>query len=309
MAFVAILIAISVAFTVVSAQIVPLVNISSYKFSFIGLPVKISGFIFGPFVGLFVGIVSDFLSLLFIPPAGYSPVYTAAIAVNGVVSGIFGYYFVQFIQNAFSKDYRLAVISAKIYLLSVKYKTAILKNHQYRVDYLSKKILHLYNKQKYITNESSNRLLANIYLINGVMFLVIVLTIIMTYISFIYDKNPAAFNNSIVKNKTALLALMTSGIGLMVFFIVIGRFTLKLERYTVLVPIIVFSAFLELINTPLLALADTLSLDNGNFKNYFFWVSQHILTNPIKIWFNMFVIYYAYLIVHKLINKNSHLSY
>ncbi|UWV83480.1 hypothetical protein [Mycoplasmopsis felis] len=48
----------------------------TYKFSFIGLPVKITGFIFGPIIGIFVGIVSDFLSLLFIPPAGYNLVYT-----------------------------------------------------------------------------------------------------------------------------------------------------------------------------------------------------------------------------------------
>ncbi|VEU71032.1 ECF transporter S component [Mycoplasmopsis glycophila] len=309
MAFVAILIAISVAFTIISAQIVPLVNIQSYKFSFIGLPIKISGFIFGPFVGLFVGIVSDFLSLLFIPPAGYNPVYTVAIAVNGIVSGIFGFYFVQFIKNAFSKDYRLAKISVKIYLLNIKYNNYQAKENFYLVDKYANKIIRLQHKSKYISEDSSNKLLANIYLINGVAFLLMVAAIIGIYMSIAYDRNPAILNNSLIRDKTILLILMISGILLMVVFIIIGRFTLKLERYTVLVPIIVFSAFLELINTPILSVGDVLSLGSGNFDNYFFWVSQHILTSPIKIWFNMFVIYYSYMIVSKLINKNSHLTY
>ncbi|WP_426461352.1 ECF transporter S component [Mycoplasma hafezii] len=307
MAFVAILIAISVAFTVVSAQIMPLITLSSYKFAFIGLPVKISGFIFGPFVGLFVGIVSDLLSLLFIPPAGYSPVYTVAVAINGIVSGIFGYYFMQFTNRAFSSEYRLAKLQMKIHMYSLKYQTALASQNYVEAEKFGKKIIDCYNKQKFITPASSNRLLANIYLINGVVFISIVLIIILTYISLVIT--PSMLERSLIPNKQVLMILMTAGLFSMIIFIIIGRFTLKLERYTVLVPIIVFSAFLELINLPILSYGDVLTLGGGDMSQFFFWLSQHILSSPIKIWFNMFVIYYAYLIVSGLIHKNEHLKY
>ncbi|WP_245597284.1 ECF transporter S component [Mycoplasma buteonis] len=309
MAFVAILIAISVAFTVVSAQIVPLITLSSYKIAFIGLPVKIAGFIFGPFVGFFVGVVSDLLSLLFIPPAGYSPVYTLAVAMNGIVAGIFGYYFMQFTNRAFSTEYRLAKNKMKIHLYVNKYKNAIASNNNITAEEIKIKLISLYNKQKFITPSNSQKLLANISLVNGVVFLSIILVIILTYISLSVTESDLV--NSLVKSKKVLTILMNAGLLAMIVFIIIGRFTLKLERYTVLVPIIVFSAFLELINLPILSYGDmiTLSGGSGGKEQFFFWISQHILSSPIKIWFNMFVIYYSYLIVSKLINKNEHLKY
>ncbi|EFF41418.1 ECF transporter S component, partial [Mycoplasmopsis alligatoris] len=62
--FVAILVAIAVVFTIIGNQLLPIVSIPTIKISFIGLPVKITGFIFGPIIGFFVGLLSDLLSML-----------------------------------------------------------------------------------------------------------------------------------------------------------------------------------------------------------------------------------------------------
>ncbi|WP_406614251.1 ECF transporter S component [Mycoplasma corogypsi] len=306
MAFVAILIAMSVAFTVVSAQIMPLITLSSYKISFIGLPVKISGFIFGPLIGIFVGIVSDILSLLFIPPAGYNILYTVATSMNGLVAGVFGFYFVQFMNKAFSKEYRIQVIASKITRLGMEFRAALASNEKRQVDIIGLKIQKLYIRKKYVTNDNSNRLLSNIYLINAVIFL----TLVVTIMGIIQLQIPDVYiSKSIIPNKAIMLGLMTSGIMIMTIFVIVARFFMSFSRYSILVPIIVFSAYLELINIPLLSFADLHALGQGETSSFYFWFSQHILTSPIKIWFNTFVIYYSYIIISKLINKNANLSY
>ncbi|MFV8468595.1 ECF transporter S component [Mycoplasma sp. SK341A] len=307
MVFVAILIAISVAFTVVSAQIIPIVNIPSYKFSFIGLPVKISGFIFGPVIGVFVGIVADLISLLFVPPAGYNPIYTAATAVNGLISGIFGLYYMGFLRFAFSKEYRLNRLSIKINLLAYKYKFESAAGNRKKAIEIANKIVKLNNKRQFINQDSSNVALKNVYCISGALFLVLAISIIAWYIGFFVSDE--IIQNGFIKNRWILLALMTSGMTLLVIFILVGRFAMRTDKYLVFVPIIVFCAFLELVNIPILSFADLYSLGNSETADIFVWITQHILTSPIKIWFNVFVIYYAYQVVSKLINKNEHLAY
>ncbi|WLP85796.1 ECF transporter S component [Mycoplasma seminis] len=307
MVFVAILIAISVAFTVVAAQIIPIVNIPSYKFSFIGLPVKISGFIFGPVIGVFVGIVADLISLLFVPPAGYNPMYTVATAVNGLISGLFGLYYMNFLKFAFSKEYRLNRLSIKINLLAYKYKFESASGNRKKAIQIANKIVALNNKRQFIDQDSSNRELKNIYCISGTLFLLVAISVIAWFIGFKVSDD--IISNGFIKNRWVLLALMTSGMSLLVVFVLVGRFFMKTSKYLVFVPIIVFCAFLELINIPILSFADLYSLGNGNDQDIFVWITQHILTSPIKIWFNVFVIYYSYMVVSKLINKNDHLSY
>ncbi|QGZ97360.1 folate ECF transporter S component [Mycoplasma sp. NEAQ87857] len=307
MVFVAILIAISVAFTTVSSQIIPWVNISSYKFAFIGLPVKITGFIFGPLIGFLVGFISDLISLLFVPPVGYSPIYSLATAINGLVSGIFGMYFMQFINNAFSVTFRINNINLKIHKLASKLRIAESKEDTKAEVKYAQKIITLNNKKTFISENGSDRLLANIYLINGVLFISIVISFIFIYVGYLTKDE--WISNGIVKNRWALVALMTAGMGAMIIFIVVARFKMSLKKYKIFVPIIVFSSFLELINIPLLSIGDLYTLGNGDLSNIYTWISQHILISPIKIWFNVFVIYYSYLVVAKLINKNANLSY
>ncbi|WP_322910934.1 ECF transporter S component [Mycoplasmopsis felis] len=306
MVLVGILIAISVSFTIVVAQIVPIVNLPTYKFSFIGLPVKITGFIFGPIIGIFVGIVSDFLSLLFIPPAGYNLVYTLATAVNGLIAGLFGMYFNQIIKTAFSKDFRIQRIGQKINLYIIKYKILKSNNQYSKMNKIANKIISLNNKKKYINDLTTYNTLSNIYLFVGLLLLVIVISTISWFIMIAPEY---AIQDGLIRNRYALIGLMCSGTMMMMCFLVYSRFRFKTETYLKLVPIVVFCSFLELVNIPILSFADLISLGNGQTKDIFVWISQHVLSGPIKIWFNTFVIFYTYSIVSKLINKNNKLSY
>ncbi|MGZ9756236.1 ECF transporter S component [Mycoplasma sp. 394] len=306
MVMVAILIAISVSFTIVVAQILPVVNLPTYKFSFIGLPVKIAGFIFGPVVGVFVGIISDLLSLLFIPPAGYNPMYTVATALNGFVSGLLGIYFNQILKTAFSKEFRLQRIGQKLSILAMEYLQFKANGEIKKAEKSAMKMIKLNNKKKYIDQLASDNYLKNIYLITAIVLLLVVIASVAWFIS---AASPEAIEKGIIKNRWVLLGLMSTGTSLMIFFVLFGRFFFKTETFLSLVPIVVFCAFLELVNVPVLAYADLISLGNGEQKDIFFWITQHILTGPVKIWFNTLVIYYTYGIISKLINKNSNLSY
>ncbi|QCZ36704.1 ECF transporter S component [Mycoplasma nasistruthionis] len=307
MVFVAILIALSVSFTVVAAQILPIVNIPSYKFSFIGLPVKITGFIFGPVIGVFVGIVSDLLSLIFVPPAGYNPVYTVATAMNGLVAGLFGMYFLSFLNYAFSKKYRLEKLSIKITLLSYKYKQLSTANKRAAATSVANKIIALNSKRKFINENDSKHELKLIYLFSGSAFMLLCIAITVALIGFVISDT--VIEKSFIPNRFIILGLTVSGMAALCIFIIVGYFFIDTEKYLVLVPIIVFSAFLSLINIPILSYADLYSLGNGTLQDIFIWITQHILTTPIKIWFNVFVIYYAYTVISKLIYKNNKLSY
>ena len=85
-AFVSVLIAISVVFFLISVRIIPISALPSYKFSFIGLPVKITGFIFGPIIGMLTGILADLISFLLVPTY-YHYLYTISISIAGFIPG------------------------------------------------------------------------------------------------------------------------------------------------------------------------------------------------------------------------------
>nr|WP_307925344.1 hypothetical protein [Mycoplasmopsis bovis] len=49
---------------------------------------------------------------------------------------------------------------------------------------------------------------------------------------------------------------MTSGYVAMFIFLIVARFKMHPKRFLVIIPIVIFSAIIELINVPLLSLAD-----------------------------------------------------
>ncbi|WP_117275054.1 ECF transporter S component [Mycoplasmopsis edwardii] len=306
MVFVAILIAISVSFAVVVVQIMPLAIIPSFKISFIGLPIKITGFIFGPAIGVFVGLISDLLSILFIPPAGYHPLYTVAAAINGLVSGIFGVYFTHVLKTAFSPEYKIQRIVQKISILGVKYNAAKMNQNYKLADKYALAIIKLDNKKAYIKENESIRTLKNINVIVSLVILTLVLGIISI---IIYYSPQEILDRSFISDKRILLPLMSLGTISMMFFVSIGRFKFKSKTFLALAPIVSFSAVLELVNLPVLSYADLYSIGGGEKSDIFIWITQHVILSPVKIWFNVFVIYFSYSIVYKLINKNNALSY
>ncbi|ATO30943.1 hypothetical protein CO229_02340 [Mycoplasmopsis bovirhinis] len=306
MAFVAILIAISVSFAIVVVQIMPLVIIPSFKISFISLPIKITGFIFGPWTGLFVGLISDFLSILFVPPVGYNFLYTVAAGINGFIPGVFSVYFMYFLKESFSLKYKVDKINHKIKLLGVKYQEAKLLGNLAKAHEYSLQIINYDQKRSQINKEQNNSLLMNINLLVSIIILTLSLGIILSIINY---SPQDIINRSFITDKRILFILMSFGSLSMMLFVIFGRFKFKAHLYNTLLPIISFSAILELANLPILSYADLFSFGGSNKEDVFIWLTQHILLSPIKIWFNIFVVYFSYIIIYRIINKNSALSY
>lgn len=304
--FVGILIAISVVFLFVVVGFLPIAILPTYKISFIGLPIKISGFIFGPIVGGFVGLLSDLISFMFLP-SWYNPLYTLAAVVDGVVSGIIGWIFMKLLKYYFGGRYRDNYYEYKIKLLMDKLNKIKLQNpNSKKVIKLENKIIYLHEQRKAIrvTNTSQNRLL-NVNLLIATLIIVAICLLVSWVVYFQISDD--IINRGVIKNRIGLLALMLSGYATMFIFLWIARFRMRPKRYLIIVPIVVFSAFIELINVPVLALADSLTTSNKN--DIFVFIFNHCLMSPIKIWGNMFIIYFTYSIMAPLINKNDSICY
>lgn len=305
--FVAILVAIAVVFTIIGNQLLPIVSIPTIKISFIGLPVKITGFIFGPIIGFFVGLLSDLLSMLFVPPTAYNPLYTLATSMNGLIAGIVGWFFLKFLKFYFGGEYRINVYEAKIFKLSLKYKYALSNNNEAKAEKYANLIILANNRKNNFKRTGSHNLLLNINLTTASILIGSLILFLVILVGFIVPQ--IYIESSLIKNRWGLMVFMISGFATMLIFLFVARFRLSESRYLILVPIVIFSALLELINVPILSIADTYALGTGNLDHIFLWIFTHIATSPIKIWFNMFVIYYSYSIIASLIYKNENLSY
>lgn len=85
-AYITILSAVSATVTIIISIIMPITVFPAIRIAFEGLMVKISGFIFGPIVGLLSGIITDLIVMLFIPSYVHVA-YIIVIALYGFLSG------------------------------------------------------------------------------------------------------------------------------------------------------------------------------------------------------------------------------
>ncbi|VEU74491.1 Uncharacterised protein [Mycoplasmopsis citelli] len=306
MVVVAMLIAISVAFTIISSQIVPIASIPTFKIAFIGLPVKITGFIFGPIIGFFVGLIADLLSLLFVPPVTYHILYTLGTAMNGLIAGIVGWFFIRFLKYAFSKENKARNYEYKIWRMSLKLNLAISAKDERKIQKISLKIIKYRNLRDFVMRYGMNDKLKNIYMIISV---IIISSIIISIIAIILPLKDDDFKDiPVIKGKYPVLVFMVTGYSVMCLFVIIGKYYISAAKYFVFAPIIVFSSILEFVNLPILGLADALAIGNGT-NDLFLWIISRTVFSPIKIWFNIFVIYFSYSVIYKLVNKNKNNTY
>lgn len=312
--FAAILIAIAVVFAIIGTQILVVASLPTFKISFIGLPIKITGFIFGPFVGVLTGLISDLISFVMLP-VFFNPLYTVATMMNGLISGIVGWFFVKVLNYYFGYDIRIKWHKKRIEKYNFKINQLKQNNINWKTDdkitntisHYQVKILYLETKIKRWEFQKYSKTLVNINMIFSILILSIIIVTIAVLFSSPTIVTDEIINKAIIKNRWGLLALLVTGFGTMLIFIVVARFKMKPEKFTIIVPIIIFSAILELVNVPILSIADATVYAKSN--QWPFYMFTHIITSPIKIWINLTVIYYAYTIMSKLINKNSEVVY
>lgn len=251
-AFVSILIATSVAFVLVFTRIAPIASLPSFKLMAGGLPIKLTGYIFGPLIGALTGAVSDIISFT-ITPTYIHWWYTIAFTLAGAIPGVIGY---------------------------------------------------LMNRRWKSKDEVDKGFETKVNNVNFIATLIILASIFVALLTFVLFQGEEVFaNQEIIKNKWVFLVISTSGVMSMFIATVVFRFVLKSKTMNSILPIIAFSALLELVNTPLISLGDkeVWGLD----KSFVTILTGHLLMSPVKIWGNMIVILIAYRIVSPLIYNKT----
>ncbi len=301
-AFVAILIATSIAFVVIGAQAAAISSLPNLKLSLAGLPVKIAGYLFGPITGFIIGFITDILTFLFVP-VFYNPIYSLALALSGFIPGVFAWFYLKKFNQKFLK-------SAQIKKLSIK---KIQHNHNLLFfestnDLTSDKAVSIIKKIKFIDgkinileneNLPENKLM-NFNLLTStlfILFLVGVLTILLSSDAIRIPLSNAFSKIPLLQDWRTFLVFIWIGFSIIILFLVIARFYMKQENYIKIVPIMMFIVLTEFINLPIVALADWLSV------GITFWTSflTSFIISPIKIWFNLIIISFATKIVTPLI--------
>lgn len=79
------------AITVVVARIMSLVPSEFSRYSVEAVPIFLSGFLFGPVAGAFVGFAADFIGCM-ISPFGYNPIFALPPILYGLSAGLFARY-------------------------------------------------------------------------------------------------------------------------------------------------------------------------------------------------------------------------
>lgn len=251
-AFVAILIATSVAFVLIFTKILPIASLPSFKLMAGGLPIKLTGYIFGPLIGLVTGAIADLLSFA-IMPTYIHWWYTLAFAFAGAVPGVVGHF------------------------MNRRWKS------KSKIDELFKE---------------------KVDEVNFISTLLILALIFIGIFIFVFLQGDKVFaDQKLIKNKWIFLVISTSGVFSMFAATIIFRFLMKPLTINLILPIISFSALLEVINTPLISLGDKAVW--GIKDGFITILTGHLLMSPVKIWGNMLVILFAYKIVSPLIYNKS----
>ena len=121
-AFVSILIATSVSFVLIFSSVIPIASLPSFKLTLAGLPIKLTGYIFGPMIGAITGVVTDLISFIFRPTFIHWS-YTLAFMFAGLIPGMIGYVFNRTWKNnkeneeLFSKKYLMSTTIVTLIML------------------------------------------------------------------------------------------------------------------------------------------------------------------------------------------------
>lgn len=307
-AFIAILIAMSISFVIIGTRFVAITSFPSLKLSLAGLPIKIIGFIFGPVIGFITGFTTDVISFIFMP-AFYFPLYSVALGVSGMLPGLSAIFFNYF----YKKLSRINVIkrnNMKLTLIFHEMKISLLSNDQKKFQNLEKKYHQLMIKNDKIKEWKNEKYQLNFGLISSITLLLIVMFVLTVIIHFIPQSHiDAAFNKnsflSIFTNKLVFIAIIALGIITSIGAILIARFKMKQNNFLQFVCIVTFVVFTEYLNIPIIAYAD----EKGLKLDFEASMIASLATSMIKIWFNLVIISFSIKIVLPLINKKTFNGY
>lgn len=294
--FIAIFISISVIMLIIAVRLAPFTILPTFRQSIIGLPIKITGFIFGPVIGFLTGLLSDLIAFLFIPGV-YSYWYTIYMAITGLIPGLFFWLFIKQGKKWFEKENLLKRLEIKINYL--KSNALLFEDFQKR-EKENKKIKLYEAKFQKISNWKNEKSLINFYWIASTIILLIIMVSIVLGVSF----STVDFSKfKLVKSKLGFIILILFGTSTMTTFLFVARFSnffLKKDRYLTMVPIVAFSAVHEPIASLISAQGD---VQSGALVDFSTALLTHLITSPVKIWTNLSIIYFTSRVIIPLVHK------
>ena len=305
-AFISILIAMSISFVIIGTRIAAISSIPAFKLSLAGLPIKIIGFIFGPIIGFVIGFTTDIISFVFIPTF-YYPLYSVALGISGMLPGVFALVY-NYFYKILSKSNTLRKLNNEKVFSLYKIKLAISKNNYKQEEKEKEKYEKLLKKIDKIALWENEKKLLNFGLISSSIFLLAILASLIITITFIpQDVIDNSFEGifKLISHKSIFIVVISLGVGLCICLVVFTRFKMKPENYLTFVPIVVFIICTEFINIPIIAYADYKSLKISFVAS----AVSSLATSFIKIWFNTIIISFAIRIVMPLITKKTFNGY
>ncbi|MGO1369320.1 MAG: folate family ECF transporter S component [Senegalia sp. (in: firmicutes)] len=108
--------AISIILTRVFSVIIPIAGGQGLRIGFGGVPIMISGILFGPLVGALTGTTADLIGVLINPMGPYFPGFTLSAALSGFIPGLF-YHYIFKNKEPKRKNINYTIINALIVIL------------------------------------------------------------------------------------------------------------------------------------------------------------------------------------------------
>lgn len=311
-AFISILIAMSISFVVIGAQAAALsAAVPSFKLALSGLPIKIIGYLFGPITGFITGFITDVLSFVFIP-AFYHPLYSVALGVSGLVPGLAAVYF-NSTTKKFKKTNYIRNLNKKRILLEHELKINLTKEIKLenKINKLENKISKINNKITEIQGWKTEKKQISfaywscISIITVSLAIMVVATLFLipqsTLDNYFQDKGILNF----LKDKIYFIILIAIGFASTIILATVARFKMKEKRFLQFAAIISFVVVTEYANLPIVALADEKTISVDFIASYV----GSLASSPIKIWMNLIIISFSIHIVIPIIEKKTNNGY
>lgn len=247
-AYITMLTSVSVVATIIVSVTIPITVLPPVRLAIEGLMIKISGYLFGPVIGIISATITDILVLLFVP-SYINPVYIFCIILTGFIAGIGG------------------VVKSK------------LKNYPWVI----------------------------FILIN---FFILLFAGGGSYLIWQYPTDYIPLSAGVLMHKYAVVAVVAGGgvFTLLIIYLVLLYYLVsnKKERINEILPIILLSVVIEYVVTVLIAsYADMSFLSPSSSKDYGLTMIARIVMAPIKIIFNVIIIYITWRTVNPLINIDN----
>lgn len=304
-AFVSILIAMSISFVVIGSQVAAISAFPTIKLSLAGLPIKIIGYIFGPLIGLITGFVTDILSFVFIP-AFYYPLYSLSLGISGMVPGLVNVVYKYFYKKLRNEN-TIISLKNKVVLLEYKKCFATIDKNELEIAKYEKKIKKIKYKIGILKESKVEKKQLDFGFYSAIFVIIAIafsLTLIVTYA--LPQSNLDEYFGSkgmfgIFKNKIYFTLLIWVGLMLVILITLVSRFVMKSKNFLVLAPIITFITITEYVNVVITSYADS----QTGILTFLVSLIASLATSPIKLMFNAIIIYFAIKITMPLIEKKT----